>query len=107
MFQYALVDSHRKRDTFELRALQDFFLKYELQSVPGVALPKVATVGGAAKQFQIELDPNRIAAYGLSFERVRKPCAMPINPAVPVLEMAHAEYMVRAQGYVLKRSPIC
>ena len=99
VFQYALVDRTGKRDTFELRALQDFFLKYELQSVPGVA--EVATVGGAAKQFQIELDPNRIAAYGLSFERV----AQALRDANQsgggsVLEMAHAEYMVRAQGYV-------
>ncbi|HUW29645.1 MAG TPA: CusA/CzcA family heavy metal efflux RND transporter [Sulfuriferula sp.] len=99
VFQYALVDRTGKRNTFELRALQDFFLKYELQSVPGVA--EVATVGGAAKQFQIELDPNRIAAYGLSFERVAQALRNANQSGGgSVVEMAHAEYMVRAQGYV-------
>ena len=99
IFQYALVDHSGKYDTFQLRALQDFFLKYELQSVPGVA--EVATVGGAAKQFQIELDPNRIAAYGLSFDQI----AQAVNNANQsgggsVVDMAGTEYMVRAQGYV-------
>jgi Cu(I)/Ag(I) efflux system membrane protein CusA/SilA len=99
VFQYALVDRSGKRDTFELRALQDFFLKYELQSVPGVA--EVATVGGTAKQFQIELDPNRIAAYGLSFERVAEALRNANQSGGgSVVEMARAEYMVRAQGYV-------
>ena len=99
VFQYALVDRSGKHDTFELRALQDFFLKYELQSVPGVA--EVATVGGAAKQFQIELDPNRIAAYGLSFERVAEALRNANQSGGgSVVEMARSEYMVRAQGYV-------
>jgi Cu(I)/Ag(I) efflux system membrane protein CusA/SilA len=99
VFQYALVDRSGKRDTFELRALQDFFLKYELQSVQGVA--EVATVGGAAKQFQIELDPNRIAAYGLSFERVAEALRNANQSGGgSVVEMARSEYMVRAQGYV-------
>ncbi len=99
IFQYALIDRSGKRDTFELRALQDFFLKYELQSLPGVA--EVATVGGAAKQFQIELDPNRIAAYGLSFERVAEALRNANQSGGgSVVEMARTEYMVRAKGYI-------
>ena len=97
VYQYALVDRSGKRDTFELRALQDFFLKAELQSVAGVA--EVATIGGAAKQFQIELDPNRLAAYGLNFERVAEAVrAANQSGGGSVIEMARAEYMVRAKA---------
>jgi Cu(I)/Ag(I) efflux system membrane protein CusA/SilA len=99
VFQYALVDRSGKHDTYQLRALQDFFLKYELQSLPGVA--EVATVGGAAKQFQIEIDPNRLAAYRLDPEQV----AAAVRRANEsgggsVVEMGRAEYMVRTQGYL-------
>ena len=97
VYQYALVDRSGKRDTFELRALQDFFLKAELQSVAGVA--EVATIGGAAKQFQIELDPNRLAAYGFNFERVAEAVrAANQSGGGSVIEMARAEYMVRAKA---------
>ena len=97
VYQYALVDRSGKHDTFELRALQDFFLKYELQSIPGVA--EVATIGGAAKQFQIELDPNRLAAFGLNFERVAEAVrAANQSGGGSVIEMARAEYMVRAKA---------
>jgi Cu(I)/Ag(I) efflux system membrane protein CusA/SilA len=68
VFEYALVDRHHRYDADELRAVQDSFLKYELQSLPGVA--EVASVGGMARQFQIEVNPNRLAAYNLSWERV-------------------------------------
>src|SRR3546814_815908 len=68
VFEYALVDRHHGHDIDELRALQDFFLKYELQSVPGVA--EVASVGGQVRQFQIEADPNRLAAHGLNLGQV-------------------------------------
>ena len=99
VFQYALVDRSGKIDNFELRALQDFFLKYELQSVPGVA--EVATVGSAAKQFQIELNPNKIDAYGLTFERVAEAVRNANQSGGgAVVEMARAEYMVRAKGYL-------
>src|SRR3546814_9902970 len=70
VFEYALVDRHHGHDIDELRALQDFFLKYELQSVPGVA--EVASVGGQVRQFQIEADPNRLAAHGLNLGQDRK-----------------------------------
>ena len=99
IFQYALVDRSGKIDNFELRALQDFFLKYELQSVPGVA--EVATVGGAARQFQVELNPNKLAAYNLSFERVAEAIAAANQSGGgSVVEMARAEYMVRSKGYL-------
>ena len=99
IFQYALVDRSGKIDNFELRALQDFFLKYELQSVPGVS--EVATIGGAAKQFQIELSPNKINAYGLGFERVAEALRNANQSGGgAVIEMARAEYMVRSKGYL-------
>ena len=99
VYQYALVDRSGQHDTFELRALQDFFLKYELQSVPGVA--EVASIGGAAKQFQIELDPNRLAAHNLNFERVAEAVrAANQSGGGSVIEMARAEYMVRAKAYL-------
>ena len=99
IFQYALVDHSGKIDNYELRALQDFFLKYELQSVPGVA--EVATVGGAAKQFQIELNPNKIAAYGLNFDDIAEAIsAANQSGGGAVIEMARAEYMVRSKGYL-------
>jgi Cu(I)/Ag(I) efflux system membrane protein CusA/SilA len=99
IFQYALVDHSGKIDNFELRALQDYFLKYELQSVPGVS--EVASVGGAAKQFQIELNPNKLDFYGLSFERVAEAVRKANQSGGgSVVEMARAEYMVRAKGYL-------
>ncbi len=99
IFEYALVARDGKLDNFQLRALQDFFLKYELQSVPGVA--EVASVGGAAKQFQIELNPNRIAAYGLDFNKVANAIRMSNQTGGgSVLEMSRAEYMVRFNGYL-------
>ena len=99
IFQYALVDRSGKIDNYELRALQDFFLKFELQSVPGVS--EVATVGGAAKQFQIELNPNKLAAYNLSFDNVSEAIrAANQSGGGSVVEMARAEYMVRAKGYI-------
>ncbi len=99
IFQYALVDRSGKIDNFELRALQDFFLKYELQSVPGVA--EVASVGGAAKQFQIEINPNKMAAYGLNFDTVAEAISKANQSGGgAVVEMARAEYMVRSKGYL-------
>ena len=99
IFQYALVDRSGKIDNHELRALQDFFLKYELQSVPGVA--EVATVGSAAKQFQIELNPHKLAAYNLGFEHVADAIrAANQSGGGAVIEMARAEYMVRSNGYL-------
>lgn len=99
VFEYALVDRHHRHDIDELRALQDFFLKYELQSVPGVA--EVASVGGQVRQFQIEVDPNRLAAYGLNLGQVTQAVRESNQSGGgSVLEMAGAEYMVRSRGYL-------
>src|SRR3569832_123361 len=94
IFEYALVDRGLRFDPVRLRAVQDFFLKYELQSVPGVA--EVASVGGMVRQFQIEGDPIRLAHYGLSLQHIGD--AVRANNAETggsVLDMGHAEYMVR------------
>src|SRR3989338_6325446 len=70
VFEYALVDRHHRYDADQLRAVQDFFLKYELQSLHGVA--EVASIGGMVRQFQIEVNPNRLAAYNLSMGQVEQ-----------------------------------
>jgi len=99
IYEYALVDRTGKRDISELRALQDWFLKYELKSVPNVA--EVATVGGFTRQYQIVLNPDRLRAYRLPMETVveaiRKANAEVGGSAI---ELAEAEYVVRAHGYL-------
>jgi len=99
VFQYALVDRTGAHDLSQLRALQDWFLKYELKTVPNVA--EVATVGGMVKQYQIVLDPDRLRAYNLphgsvidAIERANQ------ESGGSVLELGEAEYMVRASGYL-------
>lgn len=97
VFEYALVDRHHRYNPDQLRALQDFFLRLELQSVPGVA--EVASVGGMARQFQIELDPLRLAANGLSLGRVAQAISdANITSGGGSVEMGRAEFMVRAPG---------
>ena len=98
VFEYALVDRNHQYDPDQLRALQDFFLKYELQSVPGVA--EVASVGGMVRQLQIEVDPQRLAAYKVTLDQVAK-AVRDNNQASggSVVELGRSEYMVRAQGY--------
>jgi Cu(I)/Ag(I) efflux system membrane protein CusA/SilA len=99
VYEYALVDRSGRHDLAQLRSLQDWFLKYELKTVPGVS--EVATVGGMVKQYQVVLDPDRLRAYKLSLERVRK-AIVDGNQEVggSVIELAEAEYMLRATGYV-------
>lgn len=99
IFEYALVDRTGRHDLSELRSLQDWFLKFELQTVPGVA--EVATVGGMVKQYQVVIDPNKLRLYRLPLHKVK----MAIQRANQesggsVIEMAEAEYMVRATGYI-------
>ncbi|MBN8772321.1 MAG: efflux RND transporter permease subunit, partial [Thiobacillus sp.] len=99
IFEYALVDRHHRYDADQLRAVQDFYLKYELQGLPGVA--EVASVGGMVRQFQIEVDPNRLAAYGISLEQVSHAVRdSNLSGGGSVMEMARAEYMIRANGYL-------
>ena len=99
IYQYALVDRTGQHDLGQLRALQDWFLKYELKAVPNVA--EVASVGGMVRQYQIVLLPERLRAYGISHARV----IMAVQNANretggSVLELGEAEYMVRASGYL-------
>src|ERR1700690_3039041 len=99
VFEYVLVDRQHRYDPDRLRALQDFFLKLELQSVPGVA--EVASVGGAARQFQIEVDPAVLAANGLTLGRIEHAVqASNISSGGSTVEMGRAEYVVRARGYL-------
>ncbi|MBK7543018.1 MAG: efflux RND transporter permease subunit [Candidatus Competibacteraceae bacterium] len=110
IYEYALVDRKGQHDLAQLRSLQDWFLKFELQSVDGVA--EVATVGGMVKQYQVVLDPNRSRAYGLPLASV-KTAIQNANQEVggSVIEMAEAEYIVRSRGYLqriedLRRVPL-
>jgi Cu(I)/Ag(I) efflux system membrane protein CusA/SilA len=99
VYEYALVDRAHHYNPDELRALQDFFLKYELQSLPGVA--EVASVGGMVRQYQIEVNPDRLAAYGLTLDKVAQAVRdSNLSGGGSVVEMGRAEYMIRAQGYL-------
>ncbi|MDH4012559.1 MAG: CusA/CzcA family heavy metal efflux RND transporter [Chromatiales bacterium] len=99
IYQYALVDRSGRHDLAELRSIQDWFLKFELQTVPGVA--EVATVGGMVRQYQIVLDVSRIRAYGLPLDRIVR-AVRDGNQEVggSVIELAEAEYMIRGTGYL-------
>jgi Cu(I)/Ag(I) efflux system membrane protein CusA/SilA len=99
IYQYALVDRSGRHDLGELRALQDWFLKYELKAVPDVA--EVASVGGMVRQYQIVLDPERLRAYGIPHGRVIAAVqAANRETGGSVVELGEAEYMVRASGYL-------
>ena len=99
VYEYALVDRTGQHDLSQLRSLQDWFLKYELQTVHGVS--EVATIGGMVKQYQVVLDPNKLRAYDLPLEKIRMAIQRG-NQEVggSVIELAEAEYMVRATGYI-------
>ncbi len=99
IYQYALVDKTGSQDISQLRALQDWFLKYELKTVPNVA--EVATVGGMVRQYQVQLDPDKLAAYAIPHTRVVE-ALQKANQETggSVLELGEAEYMVRASGYL-------
>src|SRR4030088_338398 len=99
IYEYALIDHSGQYDTSQLRALQDWFLKYELKSVPNVA--EVASVGGLVRQYQIVLDPDKLAAYAMPHTRVIEAVQKANQEAGgSVLELGEAEYMVRASGYL-------
>jgi len=110
VYEYALVDRTGKNDLAQLRSLQDWFLKFELQTVPGIS--EVATIGGMVKQYQVVVDPERLRAYGLPLHKIRM-AIKKANQEVggSVIEMAEAEYMIRATGYLkgeddLKQIPL-
>ena len=99
IYEYALLDRTGRSDLSQLRALQDWFLKYELKTVPNVS--EVASIGGMVRQYQIVLDPNKLRAYGISHGKVVEAVQRANQEAGgSVLEMAEAEYMVRASGYL-------
>ena len=99
IYQYALVDKTGKQDLSQLRTLQDWFLKFELKTVPGVA--EVATIGGMVRQYQVVLDPDQLAAYRIPHGKVVEAIRRSNQEAGgAVLELSEAEYMVRATGYL-------
>ena len=99
VYEYALIDKTGKNDLAQLRSLQDWFLKFELQTVDGVS--EVATIGGMVKQYQVVVDPDRLRAYGIPLHKLRMAIKR-ANQEVggSVIEMAEAEYMIRATGYL-------
>ncbi|MEO7391678.1 MAG: efflux RND transporter permease subunit [Ramlibacter sp.] len=99
IYQYALVDRGGTHDAGQLRALQDWFMKYELKSVPNVA--EVASVGGMVRQYQVVLDPDKLAAYAIPHAKVIDALRKANQESGgSVLELGEAEYMVRASGYL-------
>jgi copper/silver efflux system protein len=110
IFQYALVDRSGQHDLAQLRSIQDWFLKFELQALDGVA--EVATIGGMVKQYQVVVDPLRLRGFGIPLMMVEQAIrAGNQESGGAVVEMAEAEYMVRVTGYVqgiedLERIPL-
>ena len=99
IFEYALVDRTGRHDLSQLRALQDWFLKYELKTLPNVA--EVASLGGMVREYQVVLDPAKLVAYNIPQDRVIEAIQRANNEAGgSVLELAEREYMVRASGYL-------
>jgi copper/silver efflux system protein len=99
VFQYALVDRTGKHSLADLRSLQDWTIRYQLQSVPGVA--EVASLGGFVRQYQVTVDPNKLAAYRIPLMQVTQAVRGSNNEVgARLVEWSGAEYMVRARGYV-------
>ncbi|MEN8220045.1 MAG: CusA/CzcA family heavy metal efflux RND transporter, partial [Pseudomonadota bacterium] len=99
IYSYALIDPTGKHDLSQLRSLQDWFLKFELQTVPGVA--EVATVGGMVRQYQIVVEPDKLRAFNIPLSRITQ-AIKNANQEVggSVIELAEAEYMIRTKGYL-------
>jgi Cu(I)/Ag(I) efflux system membrane protein CusA/SilA len=99
IYEYALVDRSGKHDLADLRSLQDWYLRYPLQTVEGVA--EVASVGGYVKQYQVEVDPNVLLAYKIPLSKVKMAIQRSNNDVGgKLIEMAETEYMVRGKGYL-------
>jgi len=99
VYQYVLKDTSGKHNLAELRSYQDWYLKYYLKAVPGVA--EVASLGGFTQQYQINVDPNRLRAYGIPISRVADAVRSGnTETGARLLEFAGAEYMIRGRGYV-------
>jgi Cu(I)/Ag(I) efflux system membrane protein CusA/SilA len=105
VYIYALTDTTGQHDISELRSLQDWFLKYELQTVPGVS--EVASAGGMVKQYQVTVDPEKLRAYGIPLSHVQIAIQRGNQEiGASVIEMAEAEYMVRVTGYIQNQQDI-
>ena len=105
VYLYALVDRTGKNDISQLRSLQDWFLKYELQTVPGVS--EVSALGGMVKQYQVKVDPEKLRAYGIPLSHIQTAIKRGNQEVgASVIEMAEAEYMVRATGYISSKQDI-
>ncbi len=99
VFQYALVDKSGQHDLSELRSFQDWYLRYWLQSVPGVA--EVASIGGFVKQYQVQVDPNKLLGYHIPLKAVIEAIRRSNNDVGGrVIEASEREYMVRGRGYI-------
>jgi len=99
VYEYALVDHTGKHDLAELRSIQDWYLRYALQTVPGVS--EVASIGGFVKQYQVEVDPNKLAFYNIPLSKVKHAIQRSNNDVGGrLIEMAESEFMVRALGYI-------
>lgn len=99
VYQYVIEDTTGGQDLADLRSIQDWYLRYELTSVPGVA--EVASIGGFVKQYQVTVDPNRLAAFNMSLQKVRT-AIQRSNSDVGgrLIELAETEFMVRGRGYI-------
>ena len=99
IYLYALIDKTNKHDISQLRSLQDWFLKFELQTVPGVS--EVAAVGGMVKQYQVNVEPDKLRAYGIPLSLIQMAIQQGNQEmGASVVEMAEAEYMVTSTGYI-------
>jgi Cu(I)/Ag(I) efflux system membrane protein CusA/SilA len=99
VYLYALIDRSGKHDLGQLRSLQDWFLKYELQTVPGVS--EVSALGGMVKQYQVQVNPEKLRAFGIPLAHIQTAIQRGNQEVgASVIEMAEAEYMVRASGYI-------
>ncbi len=99
VYEYALVDRSGKHDLAELRSIQDWYMRYALQTVPGVS--EIASVGGYVKQYQVEVDPNALAEYGIPLSKVKHAIKRSNNDVGGrLLEMGETEFMVRGKGYI-------
>ena len=105
VYEYALVDHSHRRSLADLRSLQDWYLRYQLETVPGVA--EVATIGGFVRQYQVNLDPDKLRAYGVPLSTVIEKVRASTNEVSGrLLEMGGAEYMIRGLGYLRSLSDL-
>src|SRR5271154_498602 len=105
VYEYALVDHSHQRSLADLRSLQDWYLRYQLETVPGVA--EVATIGGFVRQYQVNVDPDKLRAYGIPLSTVIEKVRGSTNEVGGrLLEMGGAEYMIRGLGYLRSLSDL-